>query len=185
MKKLIIVAQLLLFVCIQLHAQSKYDWLQNTPSSTTSVPTYTPDYNFIEQMANKADARIQEMIDAGYYYDNVDARWISPDECKRRYTKLQADIDKMENSKYEISDDGWYTANYYFTNSPIAIVYGGDVYIKKGKLNKLRFNSNLSTKFYSRSTISKNRVSGNVSNKRSGTYYGKNITIYLLSKSDH
>jgi|GEM_PF-3407816 len=44
---------------LNINTQQPYDWLKDVPSSVTNMPTYTPDWSFIERMQNRANRQYQ------------------------------------------------------------------------------------------------------------------------------
>jgi len=45
------------------YSQQNYDWLNNVPSSVTSTPVYSPDFEFLERMQSKANAQYERRLE--------------------------------------------------------------------------------------------------------------------------
>ncbi len=53
----------LVFFPKSIYAQQNYDWLNNVPSSVTSAPVYSPDFEFLERMQAKANAQYERRLE--------------------------------------------------------------------------------------------------------------------------
>jgi len=167
MKKLVIL--LYLFYCNnQLLAQS-----------TSNSPTGSPDFNFIEKELNKSNEQYQSMINAGYYYDNITQKWFSHEEYIRKSKELENNVNILEHNRHITNTEGWQSVHFYFTNDPISSVYTADIYVKKGRVKKLKLNRRMSSKLSECSNINTSRATGTIANKRLGSYYGQHIAIYI------